>query len=309
MNGGNDTLSASRGNKWGIGFFRLLLKCGGFGFAVWFSRIVAWFYARFDRKAFAVSEEYLKLRFPEDAGNRRKMRRHFHKLLCELAKNLLISYRMGSGDKLPLEEEGVEYLPPADGSGVVVVFAHFDCWQAAMELMNLKSDRVINIMARPDRNGNFDKFLALHDRRDFNVISTDGFSGGLIEASAALERGEVVIVMGDRPVPGTAEIEADYLGGKIRLPLSPWMLAARSEVPAIPVFAELMEKPRRIVVSYCRPITFKAAAGRRIRPDDLKEGVAEYVKELEEAAMRQPYRVFRFGDEPAARNGGGNSGK
>ena len=293
------TLSASRGSRFGIGFFRLLLKCGGFGIAVYFSRIVAWFYARFDRRAFAVSEEYLKLRFPEDAENRRKLRKHFHKLLCELAKMLLVSYRMGTGKGLPLEEEGTEHIPPP-GGGVVVVFAHIDCWQAAMELMNRKSDRKINIMARPDRNGNFDKFLALHDRRDFGVISTDGFSGGLIEASAALERGEVVIVMGDRPVPGTADLEVPYLGGKIKIPLSPWMLAARNEVPAIPVFAELKEKPRRIVISYRPPIVFAAAAGRRVRPEELREGAEKYARELEAAAMRSPYRIFRFGDEPAA---------
>ena len=28
-----DTLSADRGNRFGIGFFRILLRCGGFGFA------------------------------------------------------------------------------------------------------------------------------------------------------------------------------------------------------------------------------------------------------------------------------------
>ena len=299
MTEANTTLSASRGNRFGIGFFRLLLKCGGFGFAVWFSRIVAWFYARFDKRAFAVSESYLKLRFPEDADSPRRMHKHFHKLLCELAKMLLVSYRMGIGKGLPLEEEGTEYLPPP-GGGVVFVFAHFDCWQAAMELMNRKVERRINIMARPDRNGNFDKFLALHEQRNFNVISTDGFSGGLIEASAALERGEAVIVMGDRPVPGTAEIAADYLGGKLTVPLSPWMLAARNEVPAIPVFAELKEKPHRIVISYKPPITFPAATGRRVRSEELAEGAAKYVKELEAAALRRPYRVFRFGDEPTA---------
>ena len=297
MNRREDTLSARRGNRWGIGFFRLLLKCGGFGVAVWFSRIVAWFYARFDRRAFEVSEGYLKLRFPGDADSPRKLRRHFHKLLCELARMLLVSYRMGSGEKLPLEEAGAECIPPG---GVVIVFAHFDCWQAAMEVLNHKSDRKINILARPDRNGNFDKFLALQDKRDFSVISTDGFSGGLVEASAALERGEAVIVMGDRPVPGTASLAADYLGGKLEVPLSPWMLAARNEVPAVPVFAELEERPLRIVIRYLPPITFAPARERRIRPEELRQGVEKYVCELEQAAMRRPYRVFRFGDAPAA---------
>ena len=299
MSSGSNTLSASRGSRLGIGFFRLLIRCGGLGIAIWFSRIVTWFYARFDHRAFAVSEEYLKLRFPEDADSPRKLRKHFHRLLCELAKMLLVSCRMGLGKEILLEEEGLEYLPSL-GKGVVVVFAHFDCWQAAMELMNQRSERRFSIMARPDRNGSFDKFLALRDRRNFSVISIEGFAGGLIEASAALERGEAVIVMGDRPVPGTANFEADYLGGKLKLPLSPWMLAARNKVPAIPVFAELKEHPLRILIRYRPPIEFPAAGERKIRPEDLTEGVAAYAGELEAAAMRRPYRMFRFGDEPAA---------
>ena len=72
----NAPLNASRGNRFGIGFFRVLLHCGGFGIALWFSRIVAWFYARFDRTAFAATAEYLKLRFPEDADSPRKLKKH-----------------------------------------------------------------------------------------------------------------------------------------------------------------------------------------------------------------------------------------
>ena len=236
-------LSASRGNRFGIGFFRLLLRCGAFGFALWFSRIVTWFYARFDRRAFAATEEYLKLRFPEDATSEHRLKRHFHKLLNELAKTLLISYRMGIGETLPLEEEHPEFLP--EQGGVVVVLAHYDCWQAAMELMHRKSGRRINIMASPDRNGNMDKFLALKEKNGFKVISTDGFSGGLVEASAALERGEAVIVMGDRPVAGAAAVEADYLGGKLAVPLPTRRASSQSSIYRSRIHLRCRESPPR----------------------------------------------------------------
>ena len=286
-------LNASRGNRFGIGFFRVLLHCGTFGFALWFSRIVTWFYARFDRRAFAATSDYLKLRFPEDAHSERRLRRHFHKLLNELAKMLLVSYRMGIGKALPIEEEDRNFLP--ERGGAVVVLAHYDCWQAAMELMNRCSGRRINIMAHSDRAIGADKYLALKDKTGFNVISTEGFSGGLVEASAALERGEAVILMGDRPVAGAATVEAEYLGGKLAVPLSPWMLAARNNVPAIPVFTELKEDPQRIVIQYYPPIPLPDSPGRRLRAAELAPAAAQYVKLLEDAARRNPYRVFRFG--------------
>ena len=294
----NDTyspLNTRRGNRFGIGFFRLLLHCGGFGPALKISRIVTWFYARFDRAAFAAAADYLALRFPEDADSPRRLRRHLHKLLQELAKMLLVSYRMGIGEALPIEEENRQFLP--EKGGVVIVLAHFDCWQAAMELMNHSKGRRINIMARADRAGGMDKYLALKTRDGFNVISTEGLSGGLIEASAALERGEAVIIMGDRPVAGTASAEADYFGGKLAVPLSPWMLAARNGVPALPVFTELREEPPRIVIRYFAPVPLPESPGRRLRAEELFPAAAHYVRLLEEAALRSPYRVFRFGGD------------
>ena len=289
-------LSANRGNRFGIGFFRLLLHCGGFGIAVWFSRIVTWFYAAFDRTAFAATAEYLKLRFPEDAGSPRKLKKHFHRLLCELAKMLLVSYRAGIGSGLPIEEENRHFLP--ETGGVVVVLAHCDCWQTSMELMNRSSGRIINIMAQNDRAVGLDKFLALKDKHGFNVISTEGFSGGLLEASAALERGEAVIIMGDRPVPGAAAVEAPYFGGKLAVPLSPWLLAARNGVPAVPVFTELQEPRLRVVIRYCQPVALPAAQDRRFGSPELASAAAEYVGLLEQFARNRPYRVFRFGDMP-----------
>ena len=287
-------LSATRGNPLGIGIFKLLLSCGGYRVSLLLAKAVTWFYAQFDRTAFDATKEYLMLRFPEDAKSNRKLKRHFHRQIYELAKMLIISYRMGTGKTLPLVETGETALPAT--GGVVIVLAHYGCWQASMELINRKTERAVSVMARPDHNANVDKFQAVRKKHDFKVISTEGFSGGLIEASAALERGETVIVMGDRAVDGTAGALADYLGGKIELPLSPWMLAARNNVPAIPVFTEFKENPDRIEIRYCKAIVFPEQS-RRIRPEELRSGIDRYARELEEAAVRSPYQVFRFGNE------------
>ena len=289
-------LSATRGNRLGIGIFELLLRCGGYRPALALAWIVTWFYARFDRTAKQAASDYLKLRFPGDADAPHRLEKHFHRQIFQLAKMLIVSWRMGEGKKLPLAEENKEYLPVSGGA--VFVMAHFGCWQASMELLNRKDGRAISIMARPDHNINMDKFLAVKKKHEFKVISTESFSGGLIEASAALSRGEDLIVMGDRAVDGTAVIEAPYFGGTIELPLSPWMIAARNQVPAIPVFAELRENPERIVVRYCQPITFPEHA-RRIRPEDLRPAAERYARELENVARLSPYLVFRFRNDKA----------
>lgn len=286
-------LSAKRGNRWGIGFFRVLLALGGFKIALFCAWIVTWFYAVFDQKAFAATEEYLRLRFPAA----RKLKKHFHRLIYELAKILILSARQGSGKVLPVEEIGTEFLPD-NGESVVPVLAHFGCWQMSMQLLGTPG-REACIMARPDYNQNMDKFLALKDqKKTFRVISTESFSGGLVEAAAALEQGSSVIVMGDRAVAGAASAKVPYFDGTIELPLSPWMLAARCRKKAIPVFAELAEKPYRIILHYCEPIDFSnMTAERRIRTSDLIPAMETYAKLLQAMAEKQPYQVFRFGNE------------
>ena len=289
-------LSADRGGRFGLGFFRVLLKLCGLRAALAFAWVVTWFYAHFDRAAFAAAEEYLKLRFPADAASKRALKRHFHRLLRRLARVMIVSYRMGCGKTVPLEEQGAENIPAS--GGLVVALAHYGCWQAAMGILNIRDDRRINVMARPDRNGRLDKFTALGGaRRDFSVISTEGFSGGLVEASAALTRGEVVIVMADRAVEGSAKLDAEYLGGRIELPLSPWLLAANNGVPVLPVLTDFAEDPLRTVIRHYPPIAVNAPSGRRVRPGDLAPAAAAYARILERAALDSPYSVFRFGNE------------
>jgi len=293
---GGPNLSADRGNRFGIGFFRLLLKLCGVRAAVAFAWVVTWFYAHFDRAAFLAAAPYLKLRFPEDAASERALKRHFHKLIHHLARVMIVSYRIGCGGRVPLEERGAENIPAS--GGLVVALAHYGCWQAVMEILILKGGRPINVMARPDRSGKLDKFTALGgSAHDFNLISTEGFSGGLVEASAALNRGEVVIVMADRAVEGSPKLEAEYLGGTIELPLSPWLLAAQNRVPVLPVLTDFAEKPLRAVIRYYPVLTVATPGERRVRAADLAPAAAAYAKILEAAALEAPYSVFRFGNE------------
>ena len=125
-------LSSKRGNRLGIGIFRFLLDHGGCGIALKLAWLVTWFYSRFDREAFAAASSYLKLRFPDDANDRRALERHFHRQLRELAEVLIHSYRAGCGHSIPIEEIGAENLP--ERGGVIVVLAHYGCWQTSMRL-------------------------------------------------------------------------------------------------------------------------------------------------------------------------------
>lgn len=283
-------LSARRGNWLGIGFFKLLLRCGGYRIALFFAWIVTWFYARFDRKAYQAALPYLTLRFPQDG----KLKKHFHRLIYHLAKSLIISYRAGMGKGIPIREEGTQFLNPDQGQ--ILVLAHFGCWQSAMQLLGTNG-RCANIMARPDKNANLDKYLALGKEKNFKIISTESFAGGILDAADALERKETVIIMGDRAVDNTPSLTVPFFDGEIELPLSPWQLASRCDVPVIPVLVFMQDSPTGLTICYHEPIKVPAAGERKPKLDDMRSGAAAYAQLLESAVKAHPYDFFRFGNE------------
>lgn len=287
-------LSDRRGNWLGIGFFKLLLLCRGYRLALGCAYIVTWFYAVFDRAAYRSALPYLESRFPGKGSKRR----HFHRLIFELARMLLVSFRAGTGEKVILKETGVEHTTP---DGQILLFAHFSCWQLAMLRLG-DAGRTARIMARPDKNGNLDKYLSLSGKRKFDVISTEGFAGGLLDAAASLEEKISVVVMGDRAVDGAASIQVPFLNGTIDLPLSPWLLAARTDVPVVPVFAELQEKPLTVTIHYGEPIRVPPAGNRKPRKEELQTGAEAYGKVLAAMAQKDPYHFFCFRDRKAEKN-------
>ncbi|MBQ9803286.1 MAG: lysophospholipid acyltransferase family protein [Lentisphaeria bacterium] len=291
-------LSATRGSALGIWFFRVLIKCGAYQIALLLAHCVAFCYACFDRQAFAAARGYLEQRFPADKTSACKMRRHFYRLVAALACNLCSAFALACGRKIAVEEHN---KPEFDG-GMVIVLAHFGCWQVSMPLLQTPGHEAY-IMARPDKNGNLDKFLALGGGNDLHVIDTEGFSGGLVEAAAVLDNGGTVIIMGDRAVDAAGSAKVPFLAGELELPLSPWMLAARSQKPVVVLFVDWEnEKRQKIILDYDTSIAVPAIGDRRIRPADVQTMLVAYAARLEERCRKAPYSFFRFGNEKTTIN-------
>jgi len=215
-------------------------------------------------------------------------------MIFELARFLLLSKQIGSGRKIRIRQTGVENIN-AEG-GCVMILSHCGCWQTSIALLNeLNCDAVI--MARPDYNRNLNKYLAVSGESHVQTISTEDFSGGLLEASAALQQGKKVFIMGDRAVDGTPSEFLKFLHGSIELPVSPFMLAARYNVPAVPVFVEYDEKISEITIRYHTPLVFETDFSRRVVKTQLLPNMQKYAEDLEQYAVRHPYWFFRFGND------------
>ena len=293
-----ETLSDRRGNRAGIAFFRIFLKVFGVKHAcnmVWF---VTLFYALFDREARKRARSYLALRFPR--SGRVRMFFHIWRLLASQGEALVLAaaYGEGMGDSIPRRQEGALSPEALDTShGVVLVISHFGCWQASLaELAGY--ERSVSLLAASEVNpAAVRKQEALHSRKTrFREIDVRGFMGGLPAALEAVQSGDVLGVMGDRTgTAGAGELlECSFLGAPAKFPVTPFYVAARAGVVAVPVFMVWERRPFHVRVIFGENIVPEAIPEGRIRAERLRPAVEQYVHLLEKMAERYPYLCFRF---------------
>jgi len=180
-----------------------------------------------------------------------------------------------------------------EGRGVVLLTAHVGNWQSAMA--HITGLRVpINSLMHYREEAVAKHFFDLRGQElPFRIIKSDGFMGGLVEATAALQRGEVVTIMGDR-YAGGPHTEVEFLGKPVRLPAAPYALAAATSSPvAVLLAAKTGRREYRLKLwEVFRP----QPTDRENRRRDLEEWARRFAVVLEEYLERYPYQWYNFFD-------------
>ncbi|MEM7626680.1 MAG: lysophospholipid acyltransferase family protein [Planctomycetota bacterium] len=177
----------------------------------------------------------------------------FYNFVCEVGAN-----HRATLDQLIARIEGIEgadtFLRARESErGAVLVTAHFGNFEVGLAAMREKEDRV-HVVFQRDRMSRFEQIRSdLH--RQLGIIETpidDGMASWLALRDA-LQADGVVMLQGDRVMPGQRGAAVPFFDGEIELPIGPAKLALMTGAPLIPVFAVRLGKGRvRIVLG--RPI-------------------------------------------------------
>ncbi len=120
----------------------------------------------------------------------------------------------------------------ARGKGVVLITAHVGNWQTALAHLG-KLSRPVHALMRYDQGAAAKHYFDVGGKqRQFAIIDAEGPFGGMVEAAAALARGEVVTIMGDRYIKGSFS-RVQFLGSEVRLPDSAYVLASCAQAPVV----------------------------------------------------------------------------
>jgi Kdo2-lipid IVA lauroyltransferase/acyltransferase len=197
-------------------------------------------------------------------------------------------------ERFVVEVEGTEHLQAASlgGQGLIFVTAHIGAWETTSKRLSDSLGREAHVVREEEIDGRSQAFMQQLVVRQAGKACTTHFASddqGLgLELLAALRRGEVVALQGDRPRAGGRTVTASVFGRALSLPEGPMMLARASGVALVPTFS-FREGRRTYRVFLREPIRVTADVTRALATSAAAQRLAG---ELEWAIERAPYQWF-----------------
>lgn len=274
-------------------FFYVILKLFGKKCACFFLYPVIFCYVLFSRKIHTVTTPYLKYRFPDHGRFQRFFDtfKNVHSFGQVLVDRIWLSIDRKA--VIAWEVKGKEKILEAvqTGKGAVLITAHVGNWQTALAKLNALPVKVHALMQR-DQFAEAKHFLDLNPREQyFDIIDVDGPFGGMIEAKAALQRGEIVTIMADRYIKGSAK-SVEFFGKEIKLPDAAYGLAAFAEAPVL-IFLAAKTGTNKFELQVW-DMFFPKFVERDKRDEVLQQCCQIFASTLQKYLQLHPYQWYNF---------------
>jgi KDO2-lipid IV(A) lauroyltransferase len=121
--------------------------------------------------------------------------------------------------------------------GAILVTAHMGSFEVALAALRSMEEN-IHVLFRHDADDEFERLRSnLRRRLGVHEVSVDNDWTIWIKLRQALQADHVVVIQGDRVLPGQKGQAVPFLGGTMQLPASPVKLALASDAPIIPIFS------------------------------------------------------------------------
>jgi len=274
-------------------FFYAVLKIMGLRAAYFLLYPVVFSYVLCSRKIHRATWPYLIKRFPDK--NRFQLFFAAFSNVYSFGQVLIDRAWLGldCNAKLSGSIVGQEELMKviSEGKGAVLLTAHVGNWQTAMAHLDFLPVKV-HAMMQYDQFAAAKHYFDLGNKdRPFNIIDIAGPFGGMVDAAAALQRGEVVTIMADRHSKGSTKT-VDFLGKEVRLPDAAYTLAACVEAPVV-IFLAAKTGLKTYELKVW-DIFYPRFKERDKRHEVLHHCCHKFVLSLENYLKKYPYQWYNF---------------
>ena len=179
--------------------------------------------------------------------------------------------------------EGRDRVPT--GTGLISLTAHVGNWELAGRLLAGRTARTTHVVVAEEEARQLEQWV----RRDGDGVRFVTRSRPTIslELVAALRRGEVVAVQGDRALGTRGDVLVPFFGWPAPFPLGPFILARAVGMPLVPAFC-LLDTDYRYTVKVAEPLVV-ARGGE-------EQAARAWVGVLEDVVRECPTQWFNFFD-------------
>ncbi len=161
----------------------------------------------------------------------------FYDFVCEVGASYDQSFDQLLARIVAIEGKEAFLAERHNQRGAILVTAHFGNFEVGLAAMREIEDRV-HVVFQRDRQSRFEQIRSqLH--QNLGIIETpidDGMASWLALRDA-LQADAVVMLQGDRVMPGQRSLEVACFDGHLALPIGPAKLALMTGAPLVPVFA------------------------------------------------------------------------
>lgn len=289
-----------RGGRWGIWFFLTALRVLGLRLTYALLPPVAAYFS-FVSPDVPAAMEYHRRVFGRVPRWKRRWLVFRHFLSFGYALIDRVAILAGRTQHFSFTFDGEEHLrrAVAEGRGVLLLTAHIGNWEAAGHLLS-RLDAPINVTGFDHETKEIRRLLDGASEAKFRLIPLTGSPTDVIPLVAAMRRGEVVAMMGDRPY-GSLTAITPFMGGLAPFPIGAYVVAAIAGAPLVHVFT--LREPGGHYHFFGFPPQRPDMPPHDRRDDYLRECAKRFAQDLETVLKRDPlqwYNFFPFWEHPSA---------
>ncbi|MRI00800.1 lipid A biosynthesis acyltransferase [Kriegella sp. EG-1] len=285
----NEWEGKSRGNLLGYKIYIFVLKNFGVNGAYTLLHFIVLYYFLFSWRGSKAIYQYFRKRLGyswlKSIGS---IYKNYYKLGQTLSDRVTVS--TGFKDVFKYTHDGIEKIDNLlqKKQGGILISGHVGNFEISHYFLeNRYTINKISMVTTEAEQKNIQEYLAkmsMDTALELILVKED--MSHIFEIHAALDKGGLVVITGDRFLPGAKYLTENFMGAPAKFPLGPFRLASRLKVPVL--FVYVMKGKKRNYQLYARQAQAK---GR-----DAQALLKEYTESMEWVLEKYPIQWFNYFD-------------